>query len=187
MFNSSKMKTSILFISVLLFLIGCVVDEDNETIEEDIIFTWDKDPFDDRLGTVTETVNGITVTVTSPLSNHKHSVGFIDIENIFINAQNNSVVGYHLETSITFTFSKPVYVKSIVAMSSENQHITYTFSTLEDGNAPFAKNLIPGRNVAKAIVEFDWTRITSFTVTSSETLFGFDNLIVTVPNVSTGL
>jgi len=175
------MKISIIFISVLLSLGGCIIDPDDETIQESIIFTWDNDPFDNGSGTVTETVDGITVTVTSPLSNHKHSVGFMDIADADGNSKDNVVISYHPETSIKFTFSTPVYVTSIVAMSGENQNITYTFLPLEDGNAAFAKNLTPGKNVASATVDFNWTLITSFSVTSSLTLFGFDYLVVSVP------
>ncbi len=175
------MKISIIFISVLLSLGGCIIDPDDETIQESIIFTWDNDPFDNGSGTVTETVDGITVTVTSPLSNHKHSVGFMDIVDADGNSKDNVVISYHPETSIKFTFSTPVYVTSIVAMSGENQNITYTFLPLEDGNAAFAKNLTPGKNVASATVDFNWTLITSFSVTSSLTLFGFDYLVVSVP------
>ncbi len=178
------MKISILFILVLLALGGCDVDPNDVTIEESIIFTWDNNPFDDRSGTVTETVDGITVVVTSPLSNHNHSVGFMDIVDADGNSKDNVVVSYHPESSITFTFSTPVYVESIVAMSGENHNIIYTFIPLEGGNDPIVKELISGKNVAAAFVDFNWTLITSFTVTSSDTLFGFDYLTVSVPNMA---
>lgn len=178
------MKLSIIFFSALISLAGCSDDPNDETIVEDIIFTWDNNPFDDSSGTVTETVDGITVTVTSPLSNHKHSVGFMNIVDADGYSKDNVVVSYHQETSIKFTFSKPVHVTSIAAMSGENQDITYTFLPLEDGNAPFAKNLTQGKNVAAATVDFNWTLITSFTVISSYTLFGFDFLVVSVPNAT---
>lgn len=175
------MKKSILIIIALFFFFNCYNEDEDNVISQSIVFTWDNDPFDDGSGTVTETVDGITVTVTSPLSNHNHSVGFMDIVDADGNSKDNVVVSYHPETSIKFTFSTPVYVTSVVAMSGENQNITYTFLPLEDGNAAFAKNLIPGKNVASATVDFNWTLITSFTVTSSLTLFGFDYLVVSVP------
>ncbi len=178
------MKKITLIIAVLFTIISCINEEEDNVISQSIVFTWDNNPFDDGLGIVTETVDGITVTVTSPLSSHKHSVGFMDIVDADGNSKDNVVVSYHPESSITFTFSQPVSVTSIVAMSGENQNITYTFLPLEDGNAPIAKNLIPGKNVAAAFVDFNWTLITSFTVTSSDTLFGFDYLIVSVPNAT---
>ncbi|PHQ56372.1 MAG: hypothetical protein COC16_03465 [Lutibacter sp.] len=178
------MKLSILFFSAFISLIGCSDVPNDETIVQDIIFTWDNDPFDDSSGTVTETVDGITVTVTAPLSNHKHSVGFMEIVDADANSKNNVVVSFHQETSIKFTFSIPVHVKSIVAMSGENRNITYTFLPLEDGNVSFTKNLTRGKTVAAATVDFNWTLITSFTVTSSYTLFGFDFLVVSNPNAT---
>ena len=182
------MKKITLITAVLFTIMSCYHEEEDKIVSQNIVFTWDNDPFDDGSGTVTETVNGITVTATSPLTSHNHSVGFMDLDNPYSrNTGNNILLSYHQETSIKFTFSKPVYVESIVAMSGENKEIIYTFIPLEDGNTPIVKKLIPGKSVAKALVDFNWEApITSFTVTSSDTLFGFDYLTVSVPNMADG-
>lgn len=174
-------KKSILIVWMLLCLLGCSVETEELDTESFITFTWDNQPFDNGKGSVTETMEGVIVTVTSPLSTHNHSVGFMDIIDQDGNSKDNVIVSYHPETSIRFTFSQPIILKSLIAMSGENKAITFTLTPIEAGNSTIVQELIPGKNVAAAKVEFNWTEITSFTVTATPNLFGFDNMIIVNP------
>lgn len=151
----------------------------NENISENIIFTWDINPFDDNLGSVTETIGNLTVTVTAPLSEHSHSVGYFDILDFDNISDGNVVVSFHKESAITFEFSKPVMVESIIALSGDNKDVIYTFTPLETNNSVVTQALSSGIDIASARINLNWDNITSFTVTSSTaTLFGFDFLTV---------
>lgn len=173
-----ELKKIILLASFLIFIFSCSEVIENQIPDQSIVFTWDHDPYDDTLGSVTETIGGLMVTVTAPLSIHKHSMGYMDIIDTDGNSKDNVVVSYHAESTITFVFNKPLRVISIMALSGDNEPIEYTFTPL-DGNNTFVKQtLTKGKNVAHAHVILNWDLVSSFTVTSSMTLFGFDNLEV---------
>jgi hypothetical protein len=106
-------------------------------------------------------------------------VGYFDILDNDNISDGNVVVSFRHESTITFVFSKPVMVESIIALSGDNKDIIYTFTPLETNNSVVTQALSPGIDVAFATVNLNWGNITSFTVTSStSTLFGFDYLVV---------
>lgn len=170
------MNKKVLFIGVLFTFLSCSTGsmEDNNPVEIDIItFTFDNDPtysFEE----VSETIDGITVTVSNGSLNLRN-IGGTD------GSSGNVVISNNLQSSITFSFNKPVMVSSILALSGNNIAIEYTFTPAGGNNSAVTKFLNEGDEVATASVNLNWTYVTSFTVTSRLSLYGFDNLKVIDP------
>ena len=174
------MKKIFLFHIVAFLFFTCSSNIPDSINGNKIVFTWDENPFDDTVGTVTETIADLTVTVTAPLSEHTHSVGYFNILDFDNFSNGNVVVSFHKETSMTFTFNKPVNVETILALSGDNNKIDYTFTPLESNNNDVVfQTLNLGVDVSHVTAKLNWSNITSFTVTSSTpTHFGFDFLTV---------
>ena len=130
---------------------------------------------EDGSGVVTETIDGITVTVSTSASVGHFRMSDTD------GTIGNVVLSYHKETSITFTFNKPVMVTSILALARPNLPIEFTFTPTDDSNPIVKQVLTIGENVASASVLLNWSLVSSFTVSSLETLYGFDHLVVVDP------
>jgi hypothetical protein len=121
-------------------------------------------------GTITETVNGIGVTVSGD-----SSYGLVDYGGAS-GTSGNVIVSNADRTAITFTFDQPVVVNSILALDGNGADIDYTFIPIDgDTNNPVTASLVAGVTG----VSLNWTNVTSFTVTSSGSKFSFDNLSVT--------
>lgn len=148
--------------------------EDNIPVDIEIItFTFDNAPtysFDK----VSETIDGITVTVSDGSLNLR-DIGGTD------GSSGNVVISNNLQSSITFSFNKPVMVSSILALSGNNFDIEYTFTPTGGNNSVVTKFLSEGDKVATTSVNLNWTYVTSFKVTSRLSLYGFDNLKVIDP------
>lgn len=119
-------------------------------------------------GTITETVNGIGVTVSGDSSYSLTDYGSAS------GTSGNVVLSNANRTAITFTFDQTVVVNSILALEGSGADIDYTFTPTGGDNAPVTISLESGAGVAG----LNWTSVTSFTVTSSGGQFGFDNLSV---------
>ncbi|MFI0428769.1 T9SS type A sorting domain-containing protein [Mariniflexile sp. HMF6888] len=120
-------------------------------------------------GTITETVNGIGVTVSGDSSYALTDYGGA------LGTSGNVVLSNATRTSITFTFDQPVVVNSILAIEGTGANIDYTFTPTGGTNDPVTASLVSGVTA----VSLNWIGVTSFTVTSSGAEFGFDNLSVT--------
>jgi hypothetical protein len=144
-------------------------------------FGWDTNPTDNG-DNITETINGITTTFTGPT-----------VETQFANLGgygNSSMNGVLISSSdlftdqITFSFSQPVNVISILALEGgfPTNNKDYTFTPTGGTNSPITATLIYGT----ASVTLNWIGITSFTVSSIiDSWFGFDNLIINNSTLST--
>lgn len=120
-------------------------------------------------GTISETVNGIGVTVSGDSSYSLADYGGAS------GTSGNVIVSNANRTSITFTFDQPVVVNSILALEGTGANIDYTFTPTGGDNSAVTKSLVSGATT----VTLNWSSVTSFTVTSSGSAFGFDNLSVT--------
>lgn len=170
------MKKIVLIIGVLFTFLSCSIGSTEEDIAVDIdiiTFTFDNAPTN-NFEKISETIDGITVTVSNGSLNLR-DIGGTD------GSSGNVVISNNLQSSITFSFNKPVMVSSILALSGNNFAIEYTFTPTEGNNSVVTKVLSEGDNVARASVNLNWTYVTSFTVTSRLSLYGFDNLKVIDP------
>jgi hypothetical protein len=170
------MRKIALIIVILFTSFSCSNDEENLSADQSITFNWDTAPIEDGSGVVTETIDGITVTVSA-----SSSVGHFRLSDTD-GSIGNVVLSYHKETSITFSFNKPVMVTSILALAKPNLPIEFTFTPSDDSNSVVKQVLIIGENVSYATVILNWTLVSSFTVSSTETLYGFDHLVVVDPS-----
>ena len=138
------------------------------TLNAQITFEWETAV--DNGDNVSETISGITATLSG--------LPDIDIVNCggCFGSTNNLVVSQLTTngTSVTFTFSEPSEVTSILAIDGNGSSIDYTFTPTGGSNSAVVASLISG----SASVNLNWTDVTSFTITSSGSLFGFDNLVV---------
>ena len=170
------MRKIALIIAILITSFSCSKDEEISSIDQSITFNWDTDPIEDGSGVVTETIDGITVTVYA-----SSSVGHFRLSDTD-GSIGNVVLSYNKETSITFSFNKPVMVTSILAFAKPNLPIEFTFTPSGNNNPIVKKVLTRGENVASASVLLNWSLVSSFTVSSLETLYGFDHLVVIDPS-----
>lgn len=121
-------------------------------------------------GTITETVNGIGVTVSGGSSYSVTDYGNAS------GTSGNVILSNATRTAITFTFDDPVVVNSILALEGNDANIEYTFTpTGGTNNDPVTASLVSGVTA----VRLNWIGVTGFTVTSFGAAFGFDNLSVT--------
>ena len=82
---------------------------------------------------------------------------------------------------VTFSFSEPLDVTSIVVLEGNAFNINYAFSPTGETNSPITESLTGGI----AAVKLNWYDVTSFTVTSVGAWYGFDDLIISSNPLST--
>ncbi|MDO5978214.1 T9SS type A sorting domain-containing protein [Flavivirga spongiicola] len=141
-------------------------------------FDWDTAPIDTG-ATVTETIDGITLTVSDALDLTFGGLGDA------LGTTGNVVVlvgtappSLPIDTSITFTFSEPVDFESIRAVDAaifDGSDIDFTFTPTGGSNTTEIVTITGGA----ATVNLNWTNVTSFTVESSGSWFVFDDLVIT--------
>ncbi|SHJ18953.1 Por secretion system C-terminal sorting domain-containing protein [Mesonia phycicola] len=132
--------------------------------------TFEWETATDNGDNVTETIDGITATFSG--------LPDLTITNCggCFGSSNNLVVsdGTNNGMSVTFAFSETVNVNTILAIDGNGANIDYTFTPTGGNNSIVVASLTNG----SASVDLNWTDVTSFTVTSSGSLFGFDNLFI---------
>jgi hypothetical protein len=136
------------------------------------IFQWETAT--DNGDNITETIDGITVTVTGgdesfQLLNGGGYGG--STANILYHPVSNV-------SSVTFVFSEAVDVNSILAMEGTTIAADYTFTPIGGSNSPVVASVPANDGIS---VDLNWTGVTSFTVTTSDvsgSAFTFDNLSV---------
>jgi len=136
------------------------------TIYSQTSFEWETAT--DNGDNLTETIDGITTTTS-----------YIDVEIIdaggFNGSTANIAASFTETTLVTFTFSEPVIVNSILALEGTSSNIDYTFTPSGGNNSIVTASLISG----SSSVMLNWSDVTSFTVTTSTSaVFGFDNLTI---------
>lgn len=138
--------------------------------------TFEWETATDNGDNVTEIIDGITATFSG-----LPDITITDCAGCF-GSTNNLVVsdGTTDGMNVTFTFSEPVIVNSILAIDGNSANIDYTFTPTGGTNSPVVASLING----SLSVDLNWTEITSFTVTSSGSLFAFDNLTINDESLS---
>jgi hypothetical protein len=129
---------------------------------------------------LTETINGITTSVTMVGSNDP---GVVDAEdelgssgNIIVSSLNGDET-----TTVIFNFSEAVNINSILAIWSGSSEFTFTPS---GGSNSVVMASLGGDEFGGELVDLNWAGVTSFTVTSSGSLFGFDNLFLNDDSLS---
>lgn len=159
-------KTTLL-ITFLLFNLN--------SISAQATFNWDTAI--DNGDNVTETISGITATFSG-----LPDINIVDCGGCY-GSTGNLVVSQSTSngTSVTFTFSEPLQVNSILAIDGNGANIDYTFTPTGGSNSIVVASLISGT----LPVSLNWTDVTSFTVTSSGSLFAFDDLSIDSPTLST--
>lgn len=125
----------------------------------------------DTGATITETINDITVTLSGDsgleiLTNNPSGFG---------GTTGNVALTQNVITSVTFTFSQPVVVNSLIAIEALAGSVDYTFTPTGGSNSPVIALLTSGET---SPVNLNWVNVTSFTVTSTGAAFGFDDLSV---------
>ena len=131
--------------------------------------TFEQETAIDNGNNVSETISGITATL-SGLPYIVNCGGCYGSSANLVVSQSTTT-----GTSVTFTLSDPSQVISILAIEGNGITIDYTFTPVGGSNSPDVATLISG----SALVNLNWSDVTSFTVTSSSgSLFGFDNLVV---------
>ena len=117
---------------------------------------------------VTETLDGITATFFG-----LEDIDIVDCGGCFGSTANLVVSqGTTDGTSVSFLLSEPATINSILAIDGNGNDIDYTFTPSGGNNPTVVASLVAG----SATVTLDWTNIASFTVSSTGSLFGFDNL-----------
>jgi hypothetical protein len=140
--------------------------------EAQTTFDWDTAPIDNG-NNITETINGITTTFIGTSTTSIMNIGNFGGSSGSIVASTD-VSATERTTSATFNFSESLYITSILAFEGDGSSIDYTFTPLEAINPTVVASLVNGF----AQVNLNWTGVTSFTVTSTDAYYGFDNLIV---------
>ena len=124
----------------------------------------------------TETISGVTTTVSGlPGITIAGCLGCLGTTGSFVESVSNN-------SSITFTFSEPVKVNSVLAVEGNSGNVDYTFTPTGGSNDVVVASLLSGT----ATVDLNWLLVTSFTVTSSDatSIFGFDDLSIQNPSLS---
>jgi len=124
---------------------------------------------------ITETINGITVTTSYT------DIEIIDGARFLGSTATNIAASSTINTLATFTFSEPVDITSILALEGTRNTIDYTFTPTGGTNSSITASLASG----VASVTLNWSDITSFTVSSTGTNYGFDNLVINSSTLST--
>ena len=141
-------------------------------------FDWDTNSTDNG-DNITETIDGITATFTGPTTDTTilNAGGFGGSSGNIVTITSTFLIA----NEITFSFSEPVDVTSILALDGTRSDIDYTFTPTGGTNSPITESLTDGT----ASVTLNWTEVTSFTVTSTGAGFAFDDLIINDNSLST--
>lgn len=142
------------------------------------VFDWETSI--DNGPDVTETVDGITVTVTSP------GTSGISQDADYGNAMYGGVEGLAIARAnittdpVIFTFSEPVDVHTILVVEAAFSNMNWTFSTTDGTNADKVISFTNSDGIAsESPVSLNWTGVTSFSVTpSADSYMLFDKLSV---------
>ena len=126
---------------------------------------------------ISETIDEITCTFLE----YNHDATAADA-NGFGNSSGYIVLSSRVSSEIKFNFSEAVNVVSILALEGNVRNIDYTFIPIGGSNNPVKASLVNGT----ALVNLNWTNITSFIVKSNGAWYGFDDLIVQKPVVYNG-
>lgn len=146
------------------------------------VFDWETVSIQDVNGDnhAFETIDGITVEVSSPTNN-------ISIDTEYGGAEYGGVTGNAILRQayntgpVTFTFSEPVDVHSILLLEwTVAANVDFTFSTTDGTNASHMVTTAAGTGIAsESPVNLNWVGVTSFTVTSASNASPlFDHLSV---------
>ncbi len=157
------------YMLAIIFLIFQVQDTIAQTT-----FEWETAT--DNGDNVTEILDGITATFSG-----LPDITITDCGGCF-GSTNNLVVsdGITDGMSVSFAFSEPVIVNSILAIDGNSANIDYTFTPTGGSNSTVIESLTNG----SASVTLNWTDVISFTVTSTGSLFGFDDLYINDSSLS---
>ncbi|MCF6307761.1 MAG: T9SS type A sorting domain-containing protein [Flavobacteriaceae bacterium] len=163
------MTNKVNYMLAIIFLIFQVQDTIAQTT-----FEWETAT--DNGDNVTEILDGITATFSG-----LPDITVTDCGGCF-GSTNNLVVsdGITDGMSVSFTFSEPVIVNSILAIDGNSANIDYTFTPTGGSNSTVIESLTNG----SASVTLNWTDVISFTVTSTGSLFGFDDLYINDSSLS---
>lgn len=154
------MKKNILILTLLTLSFN--------TVSSQTVFGWDTAT--DNGATITETIDGITVTLSGDPDLELYPGGN------FGGTSGDVALTQNVVTSLTFTFSQPVVVNSIIAIDGLGaSSVDYTFTPTGGSNSPVTKTLTLGQAPP---ISLNWVNVTSFTVTSTGSKFGFDDLSV---------
>lgn len=158
------------------FMLFCFFYVNSQTV-----FNMDSGTAVDNGDNITETIDNITLTFTGV----DDEAQFYDFFNLLGSTGNIAVstrTPPTILTTVVFSFSEPVTVNSILAIESLSPDINYVFTPTGGTNLPVNANITAN----SAIVNLNWTDVTSFTVTSTVPMyFGFDDLSVTGSALST--
>ena len=150
-------KITLLFPLILFTLV---------TIHGQTLFDWENAV--DLGNDVTQTIDGITVT-TDFIDADIYDVGPA------LGSSGNSVLSLITQNTVSFSFSEPVMLNSILTFGGFFMEIEYTYTSTGGSNSPVVITMI-GRT---ANVVLNWTDVTSFTLTSPvNNRFAFDNLLI---------
>ncbi|MFD2826816.1 beta strand repeat-containing protein [Leeuwenhoekiella polynyae] len=150
-----------------------------QQLSSQTVFDWETAT--DNGTSITQTVNGITATVTNASTNIDlvYGEGFAGSSGVVIyNPSPNQ------DSSITVSFSQAVDLKSIFALDADaSVGSTWTFTPNGGSNSPVSEP-IPA-NLGKT-VDLNWTNINSVTITSSQgnESFALDNVTLALPCTS---
>lgn len=136
------------------------------TINGQILFDWESAI--DHGDTVTQTIDGITVT-TDFINPDIYATGGS------LGESGNVVLSLTSQNTLSFSFSEPVIVNSILTFGGNFGEIEYTYTPTGGSNSPVVITMLN----RTANVTLNWTDVTSFTLTSPvNNLFAFDNLLI---------
>ncbi len=120
----------------------------------------------------TETTNGIiTAFAGSPATSFLKTDNLPESTGRLICTTEN---GSETETSLNFSFSEAVNITSIKAIDGFFPNIDFTFTPAGGNNSAITASLLAGSSQ----VDLNWDNVTSFTVSSTGSVFRFDNLVL---------
>ncbi|WP_449405561.1 immunoglobulin domain-containing protein, partial [Mesonia oceanica] len=161
---------------ITFLLSGLLLFFSAQQLSSQTVFDWETAA--DNGSSITQTVNGITATVTNSSTN-------IDLVNGGGFAGSSGVVVYNpspnQDSSITVSFSQAVDLKSIFALDADaSGGSTWTFTPNGGSNSPVSEPI--AANSGKT-VDLNWTNINSVTITSSQgnESFALDNVTLALP------
>ncbi len=123
----------------------------------------------DNTTSITETIDGITATFTG------NNPGIRDVRNstsVYFGGGFDNVVEASTNTSVTFSFSEPVDVLSIMT-DNDGTLRNHTFTPMGGNNS-----IVNTSRIISGKVNLNWSNITSFTVSTDNSYFAFDDLRV---------
>ncbi|MGG8498023.1 hypothetical protein ACQY1Q_16560, partial [Tenacibaculum sp. TC6] len=169
-------KTTFLWNTIVIFL--CSLQLNAQTV-----FDWESSS---GSGTITQTVSGITASVTTSDSSTiiTNAGGFEGTSGNVIYTSSSSA------TSMTVTFNASVNITSVYAFTADSTSAIWAFTPTGGSNSAIQSS-IPGNT--GTTVNLNWVGVTSFTITntsgSTNPFFGIDNIILppacTDPDVPT--